>query len=128
MAMGSGRRVLVVDDDEGMREAIESLLGAAGFDFASYASAEALLTSGSLDGALCIISDLKLPAMSGLELLTELRARGGQPPVILITAHDAPGVRDDAERRGAAAYLSKPFLGSALLAAIEGVSGSPSRM
>ena len=127
MAMGPGRKVLVVDDDIGMREAIESLLQVAGFETATYASAEALLTSGALDGALCIISDLKLPAMSGLELLTELSARGGQPPVIMITAHDAPGVRDDAERRGAAAYLSKPFLGSALLAAIEGVATSPRR-
>jgi CheY-like chemotaxis protein len=59
-----------------------------------------------------------------VELLTELRARGGWPPVIVITAHDAPGVRSDAERHGAAAYLAKPFLGSALLGAIENVVGS----
>ena len=127
MAKGPAGRVLVVDDDDGMREAIESLLDAAGFDTASYASAEALLAGGALDDALCIISDLKLPAMSGLELLTELRARGGLLPVIVITAHDAPGVRDEAERKGAAAYLSKPFPGSALLAAIEGVTSSPRR-
>jgi two-component system response regulator FixJ len=120
MAMGAGRRVLVVDDDEGMREAIESLLDAAGFETATYASAEALLAGGAVEGATCVISDLKLPSMSGLELLTELRARGAGPPVIVITAHDAPGVCNEAVRLGAAAYLAKPFLGSALLAAIEG--------
>ena len=122
MAMGSGRRVPVVDDDEGMREAIESLLKAAGFETAVYASAEALLAGGAIEGATCIISDLKLPAMSGLELLTKLRAHGARPPVIVITARDAPGVRDEAVGLGAAAYLAKPFLGNALLAAIEGVT------
>ena len=60
--------------------------------------------------------------MSGLELLAELRRRGGWPPVILITAHDGPGVRDEAKRNGAAAYVPKPFHGSALLAAIESVT------
>jgi len=119
MAMGAGRSVLVVDDDEGMREAIESLLAAAGFETAMYASAEALLAGGAIEGAVCVISDLKLPAMSGFELLAELRTRGNPPPVIVITAHDAPGVRKEAVRLGAAAYLAKPFPGSALLAAIE---------
>jgi FixJ family two-component response regulator len=128
MAMGSGRRVLVVEDDEGMREAIETLLGAAGFVTTAYGSAEALLTGDTIEDALCVISDIKLPAMSGLELLTELRARGPRPPLILITAHDAPSVYDDAVRRGAAAYFAKPFLGTALLAAIESVAGSAKRM
>jgi FixJ family two-component response regulator len=104
-----------------MREAIETLLEAAGFTTAAYASAEALLAGGAIEGATCIISDLKLPAMSGLQLLTKLRARDASPPVIVITAHDAPNVREEAERLGAVAYLAKPFLGSALLAAIEGV-------
>ena len=123
MAMDSGKRVLVVDDDESMREAIESLLNEAGFDTTVYASAEALLVGGGVEGATCVISDFKLPSMSGLELLAELRARGARPPVIVITAHDGPGMCDEAVRLGAAAYLTKPFLGSALLSAIEGVAG-----
>lgn len=122
MAMGARRKVLVVEDDDGMREAIETLLDAAGIESAAYASAEALLAGGALEAALCVISDIKLPAMSGLELLTELRARGTLLPVIVITAHDASGVRDDAVRHGAAAYLAKPFLGTALLAAIDSVT------
>ncbi len=122
MAVGACRRVLVVEDDDGLREAIEVLLDAAGIETTTYASAEALLAGSEFENATCIISDIKLPAMSGLELLDELRVRGGLSPVILITAHDAPGVRADAVRHGAAAYLAKPFLGTALLAAITSVT------
>jgi FixJ family two-component response regulator len=120
--MGSGRMVLVVEDDLGMREALESLLHAAGFESAAYATAEDLLSADRIEQAVCVISDIRLPAMSGLDLLDEIRVRGGWPPVIVITAHDTPGVRDEAERHGAAAYLAKPFLGRALLDAIEGLS------
>ena len=125
MVMRPGSKVLVVEDDEGMREAIESLLAAAGIESAVYASAEAMLAGGALDCATCIISDLKLPAMSGLGLLTALRVRGASPPFILVTAHDSPGVRGEAERLGAAACLAKPFSGRALLEAIESASGQP---
>ena len=124
MAMETGGRVLVIDDDESMREAIESLLDAAGYESTAYASAEDLLVADGVTDALCVITDIKLPAMSGIELLTELRARAARPPVIIITAHDHPGLRDDALRRGASAYLPKPFPGSALLAAIESLSPS----
>ena len=115
--------VLVVEDNEGMREAIDNLLDAAGFSAIAYASAESLFAGDRVDEALCVICDIKLPAMSGFALLTELRARSQGPPVILITANDVPGVRNKAKRRGAAAYLAKPFLGSALLAAVERVAG-----
>ena len=124
--MGTGGRVLVVDDDEGMREALKNLLDAAGFQSAAYASAEALLADGALDCALCVISDIRLPAMSGFDLVTALRARGVCTPVIAITAHDEPGVRSEAERHGAVTYLAKPFHGSALLAAIESVAKAAS--
>jgi FixJ family two-component response regulator len=114
--------VMVVEDDDGMREAIESLLGAAGFDTSTYRSAEAMLAGASSDGALCVISDMNLPAMSGLDLLTELRKRGTRTPVIVITGFDTAGARQEAAKRGAAAYLAKPFQGSALLAAIDSIS------
>ena len=109
MAMGAQRKVLVVEDDDGMREAIETLLDAAGIETTAYASAEALLAGGAVEDALCVISDIKLPAMSGLELLTELRARAPLPPVIVITAHDAPGVRADAMRPARQPTLQNPF-------------------
>jgi FixJ family two-component response regulator len=119
MPLGSQLNVIVVEDDEGMREAIESLLDAAGIGSESYASAEALLDSGAVGGAACVVTDLKLQGMSGLQLLDALNLRGPHPPVILITAHDSPAARNEAASRGAAAYLAKPFLGSALLAAID---------
>jgi len=116
--VASGGPVLVIEDDEGMREAIESLLGAAGFATASFASAEAALASGVLDGVRCIVCDVRLPAMSGLDLLGALRALGAAPPVILVTAHDSAALRDEAVRRGAAAWLPKPFAAADLLGAI----------
>jgi FixJ family two-component response regulator len=117
----TGRTVLLLEDDDSMREAIERLLVAAGFEPAAYVSAEELLASHDLEGVTCVVTDLKLPAMSGLELLAHLRSRGVEAPVILITAHDKPGLREDVLRRGAAAYLAKPFRGTALLATIRSV-------
>lgn len=110
-----------MDDDDSMREAIVRLLGAAELLPAAYTSAEAFLAAEARDAAACIVCDLRLPAMSGLDLLSELRSRGGWPPLILITAHDSPEVREDAARRGAAAYLAKPFLGTALLERVRAV-------
>jgi FixJ family two-component response regulator len=112
------RRVLVVEDDESMREAADRLLALAGFETAAYASAESLLAGGAGEAASCIVSDLRLPAMSGLELLAALRARGTRTPLVLITAYDEPGLAERAREQGAAAYLVKPFHGTALLAAV----------
>ena len=125
MAKPPGSKVLVVEDDTGMREAIETLLDAAGIESAVYGSAEALLAAEFADHAVCVISDLKLPTMSGLELLAALRARGSECGFILITAHDSPGGRLEAARLGAAAYLSKPFSGRELLSAIASVAANP---
>jgi FixJ family two-component response regulator len=110
----------VAEDDESMREAILRLLGAAGFHAAAYTSAEALLAGGGVDAA-CVVADLRLPAMSGLELIPVLRMQGCRAPVIVVTAYDAPGLREEAHRRGAAAYLLKPFRGTALLDVIRTV-------
>ena len=116
---GSARVVLVVEDDESMQESIEILLSAAGYDSVAYGSAEAMLADDPSQRPLCIISDLNLPRMSGLDLLTELRRRSWHPPVIVITAYDSASTRQAAEKLGAAAYLAKPFPSIALLTAIE---------
>ncbi|HSD43926.1 MAG TPA: response regulator [Burkholderiales bacterium] len=113
------REVLLVEDDASMREAIQRLLYTANFECSTYASAEALLAGGAHDGAECVVSDLKLPGISGLDLLTELRARGSRLPIIMITAHDTPGLREEAVRRGVAAFLVKPFRGNDLLDAVK---------
>ena len=117
--MHDGRKVLIVEDDDSMRRAIERLFSVANFATAVYRSAEELLATGPVEGDACVVSDLKLPGMSGLELLAELHARGWQRPLILITAHDSPAVREEAAQSGVAAYLAKPFLGSALVAAVK---------
>lgn len=117
----TGRKVLIVEDDDSLRPALERLLNAAGWQTVAYASAEAL--PAGAEEAACVICDLKLPAMSGFGLLAEWRARGKRTPVILITAYDMPGLREEAVRRGAAAYLVKPFLGTALLEVVNAVSG-----
>ena len=117
--MSDCRKVLIVEDDESMRQAIERLLNVANYATAVYRSAEELLAAGPVAGDACVVSDFKLPGMSGLELLAALHARGWQRPMILITAHDSPGVRKEAGQCGVAAYLAKPFLGTALVAAVK---------
>ena len=112
--------VLVVEDDEGMRVAIENMLDAAGFSGISYSSAESLIADEHMKDALCVVCDIKLPAMSGFELQAALSAHGVDLPVIFIAANDTPAVRSKARRCGAA-YLAKPFPGSALLGAIESI-------
>jgi FixJ family two-component response regulator len=118
-----GGTILVVEDDNSMRKAIGRLLKAAGFECAAYASAEALLARGVDDDSACVICDLRLPGMSGLELLATLRERDISLPFILVTAHDSPGLRQKAMQGGAAAYLAKPFRGTALIETIRQVSG-----
>ena len=115
--------VFLVDDDEGLRAAMERLVSVAGFECASFASAEDFLARQPGVPGACVVSDLMLPGISGLELLDELKARGGAAPLILITAHDSPGLHDEALRRGAAAYLTKPFRGTELLETIDTVIG-----
>jgi len=109
----------VVEDDDSMRKAIERLLEAAGYGCAAYVTAELLLAECVGDQSVCLISDLKLPGMSGLDLLAALRAKGISLPFILITGHDAPGLRQQAFRSGAAAYLPKPFRGTVLLETVK---------
>jgi two-component system C4-dicarboxylate transport response regulator DctD len=118
MVVTHARTVLVVEDDDSMREAIERLLNAAGFECVALASAAALLARGVDQESACVISDLKLPGMSGLELLGVLHERSPAMPFILITAHDAPGLGEKAMRCGATAYLAKPFRGTVLLDAV----------
>jgi two-component system response regulator FixJ len=115
--------VVVVDDDDSLRVALERLLDAAGFRPQGYVSAEALLTTGVPIDAACVVTDLKLPGMSGLELLDAIKSGGALVPVVLITAHDAAGMLDAARQRGAAAYIAKPFLGTTLLRVIRSLLG-----
>lgn len=116
------RTVVVVEDDASVRGAIVSLLDAAGLECTAFASAEDCLAADIEGAAACVVSDWRMPGVSGLGLLEAMRERGAKTPLILITAHDAHGMREEAERRGAAAYLVKPFRGAELLGLIRSLS------
>lgn len=118
------RKVLIVEDDASMREAFERLLGAAGIATRIFPSAEDLLANGAAATAACIVSDWKLPALDGLQMFDAIHARGWRPPLILITAHDEPGLREEAARRGVTDYLAKPFRGTVLIDAIRSATAA----
>ncbi len=119
-----GQKILIVEDDDSLRLALERLLNTAGWLTTAYSSAEALLADAAAGDAACVVCDLKLPAMSGFDLLDKWCGRAGRPPLILMTAYDTPGLGEEAVRRGAAAYLAKPFRGTALLEAIDAAIAS----
>jgi FixJ family two-component response regulator len=114
--------ILVIEDDDSMRTSIARMLRAAGMRCSEHKSAEEALADPANEDAACVVSDMKLPGKSGLDLLTELRARNIQSPFILITAHDSPRLREEAGRR-CAAYLTKPLLGTTLLDAVKALIG-----
>jgi FixJ family two-component response regulator len=116
-----GHVVILVEDDAGLRSALERVLRASGFEAQSYANAEAALADHRLEWADCLVVDLNLPAMSGLDLVDRMRQHGVTVPTVLITAHDEPRVRDEIRRRGIQHFLAKPFLGSALVRLLDSV-------
>jgi FixJ family two-component response regulator len=109
--------ILVVEDDASMSQAIERILRAGGFAPALFVSAEAALEA-NVTTADCLVLDIHLPGMSGFDLYRRLALSGHEVPVVFITAHDEPAVRQEAERLGAAGYLAKPFSGRTLLDAV----------
>jgi FixJ family two-component response regulator len=115
--------VAIVDDDDRVRYAVEGLLRAAGFRVAAFAAAEEFLQSGDLRATACLIVDLRMPGMSGLELQRRLIDDGHRLPIIIVTAHPDAGARASALERGAAAFLPKPFDGERLVAAVESAVG-----
>ena len=107
--------VAIVDDDESMRNAVLDLVKAAGFPGQAFASAEEFLESGQQHTTGCLIADIRMPGMSGLELQARLNAEGCKMPIIFITAHGDPKMRMQALRAGAVEFLAKPFDDDVLL-------------
>ena len=108
----------MVDDDESFGRAIGRLLRAAGFDPVGYSSAEAFLEDTTHAPPDCLVLDIHLGGASGLDLRRHLTALGSAIPVIFVTAHDEPQVREEALRAGCSAYLRKPVPGQLLIEAI----------
>jgi FixJ family two-component response regulator len=109
----------VVDDDEAIREAVQSLIRSAGSSAEAFPSAEDFLHSGHLQDTACLIVDVQLPRMSGLELHQQLTVANCPTPAIFITAHGDAEMRARALRAGAAAFLDKPFSDEVLLRAVQ---------
>ena len=119
--------VFVIDDDPAVRDSIALMLGLTGFRTALYSDAEAFLAGYRDDWAGCVIADLRLPGMSGVELQEQLRARGSKLPIVIITAHgDVPTARA-AFQAQAVDFLEKPFDEDQLRTAIEVAFGMEDR-
>jgi FixJ family two-component response regulator len=109
------RLVVIVDDDDSIRVAVEDLLEAVGLPAEGFASAEEFLKSGKQHETACLIADIRMPGMSGLELQAHLNAERCKVPIIFITAHGDEKMRLQARREGAVEFLSKPFDNEVLL-------------
>jgi FixJ family two-component response regulator len=107
--------VVVVDDDDSMRSAVQDLLEAVGLPATGFASAEEFLRSGKQHETACLITDIRMPGMSGLDLQAHLNAERCRIPIIFITAHGDEKMRLQARREGAVEFLSKPFDNEVLL-------------
>jgi FixJ family two-component response regulator len=110
--------ICVVDDDQSVCEATASFLKSCGFTAEVFSSAEQFLNSPHLKETKCLILDVQMPGMSGLELQRHLIAQTRRIPTIFITAHEDQNTRNEAMRAGAFAFLAKPFSEEALLGAI----------
>jgi FixJ family two-component response regulator len=109
----------VVDDHQSVRESLPDLIGEFGFAAQGFSSAEGFLSSGSIDETSCLILDIAMPGMSGLELQEELKRRGQEIPIIFITGQKDETIRALMLEQGAAGFLFKPFSDLDLLAAIK---------
>jgi len=107
--------IAIVDDDELLREALGSVLKAAGFFIDTFLSGEEFLASPRREEIVCLILDIRLPGMSGIELQRRLSESGCMIPIIFVTAHGDESLRDMLLGAGAAAFLNKPVRSDALL-------------
>lgn len=111
--------ISIVDDDESVREAVQTLLESTGRRAVAFASAAEFLASGSVRAAACLILDLRMPGIDGVELQRRMLAAGYRIPTIVLTAHADDVERAGALAAGAVAFLPKPFQPDILLEAVE---------
>lgn len=115
---GKIKLVAIVDDDDSMRSALQGLLKSAELSAQSFASAEEFLNSGQQQQVACLIADIRMPGMSGLELQAKLNAERCRIPIIFITAHGDEKMRLMALRAGAVEFMAKPFNDEVLLESV----------
>jgi FixJ family two-component response regulator len=110
--------IAIVDDDAPLREALGSVMKAAGLAIETFGSAEDFLAAGNRERIACLVLDVRLPGMSGLELQKLLRERASPLPIVFVTGHGDAALRDLALKAGAADFLNKPVRSETLLKAI----------
>src|ERR1700674_2223643 len=111
--------VAIIDDDASVRATTDSLVRSLGYIVNTFASAEEFLRSNRLDDLSCVIADVQMPGMSGVELQTHLLTQGYRVPFIFVTAFPDEGGRAQALRAGAIWYLTKPFDGESLVQGLQ---------
>jgi FixJ family two-component response regulator len=111
----SSRFIVIVDDDRSVQIALQDLIESEGLSTLCFGSAEEFLDSGAQQKAACLIADVRMPGMSGLELQTKLKAERCPIPIIFITAHGDAKMQTEAQREGAVKFLAKPFDNTVLL-------------
>jgi FixJ family two-component response regulator len=119
--------VAIVDDEEPVRKALKRLLRASGLEAESYASGKEFLDATLLRKPDCVLLDLHMPRMTGLQVLRALKVTRDALPIIIITAHDAPEAREQCLAAGATAYLRKPLEEQELLETITAALGARTR-
>ena len=117
--------IAVVDDEESLRRSMSRLLRADGFQPIAYSSAEAFLEDDKRPDFDCLVLDIRLDGMSGIELQRQLAEAGSATPIIFITAHDDPELREQAMAAGCAGFFRKTDPGDAVLAAIKAATERP---
>jgi len=121
------RHIAIVDDDASVRRALARLLGTYAFSVRTYPSGPEFLESLKRGTPDCLILDLQMPGMTGLEVLHDLAGAGFRFPVLIATAQDELGIRSRCQLAGATAFLAKPFQTEPLLEALATALGSPVR-
>jgi FixJ family two-component response regulator len=111
----SSRLIAIVDDDQSVQSALQDLIESEGLSTLCFGSAEQFLDSGAQHKARCLIADIRMPGMSGIELQAKLKAERCRIPIIFITAHGDTKMRIQAMRDGAVEFLTKPFDNAVLL-------------
>jgi FixJ family two-component response regulator len=111
--------ISIVDDDDSLRTALVGLVRSLGYDARGYGSAEAFLADAKARSSACVVTDIQMPGMSGVDLKERLDRDGSTAPVIMITARTEPGLRERATASGAVCVLQKPFAAEALIACLE---------
>ena len=114
----SSRLIAIVDDDRSVQIAVQDLIESEGLSTLCFGSAEQFLNSGAQHKAVCLVADIRMQGMSGLELQSKLKADRCRIPIIFITAHGDAEMQSQAMRDGAVKFLAKPFDNTVLLEAV----------